>query len=237
MRRRASLRTLLVGLAVVAGAALLVVALVDVDAYARLIAEDGPVEYASALLWLSAAAVTVTSLAMLRRRRVAIGKLAWLVYAAALVFLVVSGGEEISWGQRLIGFQPPDELLEINKQGESNIHNIGSISVFSNTFFLLTIVVFLVVPQVQRNHQRLRELVRRHDLPLVQPTATHVFLVVLAVWVLLGVRFGTLGFHPFSAWGHYTQMDDEIFELGAAYAFLALSCLDLSRRVVRSAAP
>jgi hypothetical protein len=55
--------------------------------------------------------------------------------------------------------------------------------------------------------------------------------IVLGVWVFLGVRFGTLGFHPFSLWDHYTQMDDEMFEFGAAYAFVSLSVCDLTRRI------
>ncbi|MFN8476230.1 MAG: hypothetical protein U0074_00170 [Kouleothrix sp.] len=32
-------------------------------------------------------------------------------------------GEEISWGQRLFGWQPSD-LAAINHQGETTVHNI-----------------------------------------------------------------------------------------------------------------
>ena len=32
-------------------------------------------------------------------------------------------GEEISWGQRIFGFETPDAIAEGNIQGETNIHN------------------------------------------------------------------------------------------------------------------
>ncbi len=54
------------------------------------------------------------------------------------------------------------------------------------------------------------------------------YLIGLLTWIIIGVRFGTLGFHPFSLWGYYTQMDDEIFELFAAYSFFSFSFLDLA---------
>ena len=67
---------------------------------------------------------------------------------------------------------------------------------------------------------------RYHDLPILRLSVTHVFLIGLLVWVVIGIRFGTLGFHPFSLRGYYTQMDDEIFEFFAAYSFFAFCALD-----------
>lgn len=40
------------------------------------------------------------------------------------VFFVICAGEEISWGQRIIGFDTPESLVEINTQDEFNVHNI-----------------------------------------------------------------------------------------------------------------
>ena len=34
-------------------------------------------------------------------------------------------GEEISWGQRIFGFATPDFLMDVNRKGEFNVHNIG----------------------------------------------------------------------------------------------------------------
>ncbi len=41
---------------------------------------------------------------------------------ALLMFVFM--GEEISWGQRLFGFETPEGLARINKQNEVNLHNI-----------------------------------------------------------------------------------------------------------------
>jgi hypothetical protein len=47
-----------------------------------------------------------------------------LIYiGAGLLFLFVAG-EEISWGQRVFGWQTPQEIAEINRQGETNLHNM-----------------------------------------------------------------------------------------------------------------
>jgi hypothetical protein len=46
-----------------------------------------------------------------------------LLLFIGFVFLIAAF-EEISWGQRVLGFDTPDKLLEINQQDEFNFHNI-----------------------------------------------------------------------------------------------------------------
>jgi hypothetical protein len=53
-------------------------------------------------------------------------KLLFLFLAAVFLF---GAGEEISWGQRLIGFETPESIGKINVQKEFNIHNI---EIFNN---------------------------------------------------------------------------------------------------------
>ncbi len=47
-----------------------------------------------------------------------------LAYAVAAIGAFVVAGEEISWGQRLLGFATPAALEPVNHQGEANVHNI-----------------------------------------------------------------------------------------------------------------
>lgn len=57
------------------------------------------------------------------------------VLAVGIVFII---GEEISWGQRIFDFQTPAELVNQNRQGESNLHNIyGVQDVFSWAMFVI----------------------------------------------------------------------------------------------------
>ena len=48
----------------------------------------------------------------------------YLLLCLGLVFLV---GEELSWGQRIFHWATPASLERVNKQAESNLHNISSV--------------------------------------------------------------------------------------------------------------
>jgi hypothetical protein len=52
----------------------------------------------------------------------------WLGGWVGLVTLacVYFAGEELSWGQHLVGWVTPEVLMDLNDQGETNIHNISS---------------------------------------------------------------------------------------------------------------
>jgi len=60
-----------------------------------------------------------------------------IVYAGALFFIA---GEEISWGQRLLKFDTPEELKEVNYQDEFTLHNIDTFAAYIwQTYVLLGI--------------------------------------------------------------------------------------------------
>jgi len=96
--------------------------LLGYDRWSRLIhSESGFVELGTVVLCV--VAVTLTAL-IVRRHHVLprpVTLCASLLGAAAFLFL----GEEISWGQHLFGWNTPDYWREINRQGETNLHNLG----------------------------------------------------------------------------------------------------------------
>ena len=61
----------------------------------------------------------------LLRKQLPVG---WLKTWMLLVILgcVYFAGEDLSWGQHLIGWDTPEEIKAINDQEETNIHNISS---------------------------------------------------------------------------------------------------------------
>ena len=88
--------------------------------------EDGVVEQATALMFLIAAvgsfaAAFQWAAARHRQGPTAARRSVWLVLLG--LFFVVCVGEEISWGQRMFGFETTETLQRINVQGEMNIHN------------------------------------------------------------------------------------------------------------------
>jgi hypothetical protein len=54
------------------------------------------------------------------------GRGGWaILFALVCAGAIVIAGEEISWGQRIFGWITPQDLAGINKQGETNLHNLG----------------------------------------------------------------------------------------------------------------
>lgn len=83
--------------------------------------EDGPYEWATVLAYVAATGFALVLAARWARSRMRLATVAYLVLAAGFVFIA---GEEISWGQRVLGFDGPDALVERNLQGEANLHNL-----------------------------------------------------------------------------------------------------------------
>ncbi|MFL5709982.1 MAG: hypothetical protein ACJ77Y_13465 [Chloroflexota bacterium] len=113
------------------------------SAYRVLANEDGIAE------WLQVLALVVLFVIYLRLA-VRLWRSGHRVYA--VLFVVAAGGvffiagEEISWGQRIFGVATPEELEEINNQGETNIHNIGPLLRIFNIVVLVVSAGACVMP-------------------------------------------------------------------------------------------
>lgn len=111
--------------------------------YKLLAQEDGPIEWltvmafsAAAFMFARRAAAPVDTSPVAgsaaegegedvgsseRRSEQQVARLLCIGLALLCVFVA---GEEISWGQRLLGYQPPELFLARNAQQESNLHNL-----------------------------------------------------------------------------------------------------------------
>jgi len=106
-----------------------VIRLFDKALLHRLTAEDSIVEWVQVLCLCVGVAFGVLVLRQFVRRS------HWLLaglYGVLVLGLVFITGEEIAWGQRLVGFQTPESLKEINNKGETSVHNISSIEPWFN---------------------------------------------------------------------------------------------------------
>ena len=81
--------------------------------------EDGPLEWIQFFQYLFASIISFFIFFKSRKKK-SIEILIWLVLALAC-FIVA--GEEISWSERLTGFNL-NSISEINVQGETNLHNL-----------------------------------------------------------------------------------------------------------------
>jgi len=100
--------------------------LLDGTTLLELTSEDGPVEYLGALCWFGAAVAFFLAFFNSERGvRIAGWKMRrnWFFALLGILF-IFAGGEEISWGQRIFGFETPDALREMNTQSELSVHNL-----------------------------------------------------------------------------------------------------------------
>ena len=67
------------------------------------------------------------------------------VYVLGGIALLYVAGEEISWGQRIIGFSTPGFLLDLNVQREFSLHNIRGLTVGVSRWTNFATLTFCVV--------------------------------------------------------------------------------------------
>ncbi len=168
----------------------------------RLCQEDGVVESLTALFYLAACASF-----LLANRRYAWRNI-WL-WGFALLFLVAAG-EEISWGQRALGFSTPAALAEINVQQEMTLHNIKWIH--GNIRALALVVIFgicYVIPISNRVHPVTRRQFERSGMPIFPIWAIGIVTVAVMLMAVPRLMFGTIIFEV-----------DELGEVILSLAFL-----------------
>ena len=116
----------MVGGAVLIGLSYSALMLDDATVY-RIGREDGLFEDLTAVAFFLASLVFLYL--FLRRREgndllvVKTRRNVFFLFLSLLFFL--GAGEEISWGQRIIGWDTPDGWRDVNLQGETNLHNLN----------------------------------------------------------------------------------------------------------------
>jgi hypothetical protein len=153
-------------------------AAVDPEVYKFLTMEDGPYEWAQFALFLFGAGLAV---AVARRwyrhgRRLLTG-----LFAVAALGLVFVAGEEISWGQRLLGLQTPDGLAAVNTQDELTVHNIREVQDVVKWVLLMVGLYGTVAPMIAYRDRWLSRW-REHVIGWVPHPVLIPSFAVLLVW-------------------------------------------------------
>jgi len=94
---------------------------VDIKLFNFLVAEDSIVEYSTAIFFL------LSSFGLFWLYRHVELKLIKYGILLAAIGLFIIGGEEVSWGQRILGISTPAVIAEQNLQHEITLHNLKSI--------------------------------------------------------------------------------------------------------------
>jgi len=147
-------------------------------------AEDGPVETATALFLLAA------GLVLTRRIRDLSGLGAALTGVYALLFLFAAG-EEISWGQRIFGWNSNDFFATHNAQGETNLHNLTvgghrlSRTLFGSGLTTVLLLYLVVFPILYSRIGWINRIAERLAVPV--PGLRHAGLAVAASVIVAGI--------------------------------------------------
>ena len=126
--------------------------------------EDRLFEYLGALFFFLTAVLFL--IFFFRSRELRLKRLSYL--ALAVVFILFAG-EEISWGQRILGIETPEAVQEVNRQQETNLHNLkwfaggeGSIPInLEQLFVVFTFTLGLIVPFIATVYQPARTFFNR----------------------------------------------------------------------------
>lgn len=179
------------------------------DFVPRLIKEDGVLEYVQVLLYGVAACFALLVAARWRGQMFAWG---FLLFALACVFVAV---EEVSWGERLLGFDPPEAIRAHNTQDEMSLHNLAPVQRLLHPAYILVGLVgglgWRLVKSLPEGRLR-----REFGMVLPDPRTTLYFLAVAAFYVWMEVTG-----RPTVGW--LRSQDQEVFEtlLAAGFAVFA----------------
>lgn len=110
--------------------------------YKSLDREDGFIELAGAAFLLFASIMLFVTTFQYKKLTQKRDYKFWLFLSAAIAFFWASG-EEISWGQHMLGTETPEWLGKINGQNETNLHNINK-KFFDRTLERLMVLLSLI---------------------------------------------------------------------------------------------
>ncbi|QPM91141.1 hypothetical protein [Pseudooceanicola algae] len=176
-------------LLVIANLIAIPVALINPDVFSSRIAqEDGLIEYLTAIFLFAAALVlALRGVQLLRLRHHIRAGLTWL-YALLYTFVA---GEEISWGQRIFGWQSSDFFVANNQQAETNLHNlvIGqeqlASTLFGNWLTPVLLMYLVVLPLLYPRAAWVRRTAASLAVPV--PRAMHAWLAIGASLVMVAI--------------------------------------------------
>jgi hypothetical protein len=192
------------------------------DVFVWITAEDSLMESIQLLLLLGAGLIFARLGLMLIRGGQREGLLCLLV--ALAIFFVA--GEEVAWGQRLLGWETPEKLKAINYQNETTLHNIGPAHQLSIYAVMLgglygsIIPLFTLSKRAGRAHSTLRYL-------LIPPIC-----LVPSFLMPFGYRLSRLLF-PLEEWFphliFYITKFSEVTELCLYFGLFSFAWLNLAR--------
>jgi len=139
----------------------------------RMLREDTGYEWVTAVLYFAAFCVmcVVVMRAFRFQQPVGISHFIWIILGILLLFV---GLEEVSYFQRQLGFDTPDQWKELNMQEEFNLHNVAT-GLLNRVMALAIVTCGVFLPVIASFSRRFSYLLVRLNLRLPTGAAVLVF--------------------------------------------------------------
>ena len=185
---------------------------VDLDFYIYSIQEDESLEWAT--FWAFLLAFLTAMVAAWRQVRQT-GRLPWFLAGVGLFCFVVAM-EEISWGQRILGYRPPVYFLDHNRQQELNVHNFAALALQQLTLKAVILGYGVLLP--------LGALI-----PTLQRFLSRIGIIPPSLWLAPSflIAFYTNDAYP---WGFSGEIVELLLGMGFLLALLPAARIQGSRR-------
>jgi len=183
------------------------------------VVEDGFIEWLTVLPLMITSIVAVTYLVKLSPKRNWMFSIVVLVIA---VFCFFSGGEEVSWGQRIFHIKTPEYFAEHNTQDELNIHNLvvdgESVNklVFSQLFVAAAVLYLVGLPILYNKNLNFKNFIDRAGVPVAR----------LYQIIACALVFALPSLSP-------SDKRSELLEFGACFIFMLIVLYPQNREVFR----
>jgi hypothetical protein len=118
----------------------------------------------------------------------------WWFLTVTLVLgllLFMAAGEEISWGQRILGIKSSEYFLKNNAQGETNLHNlvVNGVKINKLVFSVILIAVLAIylaiLPVLYKTHKGIKNFIDKSGIPVPKPYQILSFLLLFGLSQLL----------------------------------------------------
>jgi heme/copper-type cytochrome/quinol oxidase subunit 3 len=148
------------------------------EAYKWFTGEDRFAENLQVVLWVTSFILTVFVAKMKFQQGDKVMAGLYVVLCVGLFFII---GEEVSWGQRIFGWSTPESMKVINKQDETNIHNIHGVGTTFKWLHLLVGAYGTFLPLILMRSKKLARF--RDELSMLVPHYTLIpFFAIPFVW-------------------------------------------------------
>ena len=160
----------------------------------RWFSEDGPLETGTSILAAAAGILLLWVHYLCWKLKILERPSHYTLLALLATMMIFFAGEEISWGQRLIGFGTPDLMLQYNKQEEFNLHNVGLIHSYKDGLLALGILVWgVILPLTKPFVGAVAKLQRLMHLPLPPLQYVGYFAAAIGFRVIFKTIYGNMG--------------------------------------------